>query len=91
MSTNSIDPPEPRPRLEAAVCEALDHYFSLLGDQAPHALHDMVMHAVEKPLLVYVMNRYQGNVSHASEALGITRTTLRSKLKRFGIHTSTEN
>lgn len=67
--------------LDDAVRKSLDQYFSLLGDQKPHALHDMVTQATEKPLLDYVMRRYRGNISHASEALGLTRNTLRKKLK----------
>jgi Fis family transcriptional regulator len=73
------------PRLDETIFHALEHYFKLLGDQSPHALHDMVMDAVEKPLLQFVVQRYAGNVSHASQALGITRSTLRAKLKRHGL------
>lgn len=71
--------------LEDSVAQSLDRYFLLLGDQAPHALHDMVIHATEKPLLDYVMKRYQGNVSHAAAALGLTRNTLRRKLQFHGL------
>jgi Fis family transcriptional regulator len=45
----------------------------------------MVMTAAERPLLIYVMDRYQGNLSHAAQALGITRFTLRSKLRAHGL------
>jgi Fis family transcriptional regulator, factor for inversion stimulation protein len=85
-SNTTPDQPDTNgPRLDETVRLALDHYFKLLGDQSPHALHDMVMDAVEKPLLCYVIERYAGNVSHASQALGITRSTLRAKLKRHGL------
>lgn len=70
-------------RIDDTIRQSLDHYFKTLGDQPPHALYDMVIGAVEAPLLDYVMQRYDGNVSHAAKALGITRTTLRKKL---GIH-----
>jgi Fis family transcriptional regulator, factor for inversion stimulation protein len=85
MSPDSSKPATQAPKLDETIIAALDHYFVLLGDQKPHALHDMVMAAVEKPLLKYVMQRYQGNVSHASLALGMTRTTLRTKLKQHGM------
>ena len=82
---DSNKPAARAPKLDETIVAALDHYFLLLGDQKPHALHEMVIGAVEKPLLRYVMRRYNGNVSHASLALGITRTTLRTKLKQHGI------
>ncbi len=68
------------PRIDDTIRQSLDDYFKTLGDQAPHALYDMVIGAVEAPLLAYVMQHYQGNVSHAAKALGITRNTLRKKL-----------
>jgi DNA-binding protein Fis len=40
----------------------------------------MVIQAVERPLLDYVLAHYQGNISHAASALGLTRNTLRKKL-----------
>ena len=73
-------------RIDDTIRQSLDHYFKTLGDQPPHALYDMVIGAVEAPLLAYVMQRYDGNVSHAAKALGITRNTLRKKL---GIHNIT--
>jgi Fis family transcriptional regulator, factor for inversion stimulation protein len=79
MPSNSSNPP----RIDDTIIQSLDHYFNTLGDQPPHALYDMVIRAVEAPLLAYVMQRYQGNVSHAAKALGITRNTLRKKL---GVH-----
>jgi Fis family transcriptional regulator, factor for inversion stimulation protein len=84
-SPNSNNHSDSPPNLEDTIRQALDHYFALLGDERPHALHDMVISAIERPLLAYVMNRYAGNVSHASAALGITRNTLRSKLKLHGL------
>jgi len=74
-----------RQSIDATVRQALDLYFETLGDQKPHALHDMVMTAAERPLLDHVMTRYQGNVSHAAAALGITRNTLRKKLASHGL------
>lgn len=79
------------PRVGQTVREALDHYFRTLGDQSPHALYDMVISATEKPLLEFVMARYNGNVSHAAKALGITRNTLRKKLELYGLYGVTKN
>jgi len=40
----------------------------------------MVLAAVEKPMLVLVMARAEGNQSKAADWLGINRNTLRRKL-----------
>ncbi len=72
-------------KVEDTIRQALDQYFQVLGDQPPHALYEMVISAAERPLLAYVMDRYQGNLSHAAQALGITRFTLRSKLRAHGL------
>lgn len=79
------------PSIHDTVRRALDQYFTALGDQAPHALYDMVIHAAERPLLEYVMQRYQGNVSHAAKALGITRNTLRKKLTQHRLNGNEPN
>lgn len=73
------------PRLGETVRKSLHHYFQALGDQPPHAVYDMVVLAVEKPMLEVVMARYRGNISHAAKALGLTRNTLRKKLHAHGL------
>ena len=45
-----------------------------------HAVYDMVVNAVERPMLEVVMQRAEGNQSKAAEWLGINRNTLRRKL-----------
>ncbi len=66
--------------IEECVRASLEQYFRDLRGTEPHALHDMVMHAVEKPLLDVVMQHAAGNQSKAAEWLGINRNTLRRKL-----------
>jgi Fis family transcriptional regulator, factor for inversion stimulation protein len=66
--------------IEDCVRETLVQYFKDLDGEQPHSLHDMVMLAVEKPLLDVVMRQAEGNQSKAAEWLGINRNTLRRKL-----------
>ncbi len=66
--------------LETAVRDNLDTYFRDLRGTEPHALYDMVIKAVERPLLDVVMAQADGNQSRAAEWLGINRNTLRRKL-----------
>ncbi len=66
--------------LETSIRENLDTYFRDLRGTEPHALYDMVIKAVERPLLDVVMTKAEGNQSRAAEWLGINRNTLRRKL-----------
>jgi Fis family transcriptional regulator len=66
--------------LEECVRDTLDRYFDDLRGTEPHALHEMIMNAVEKPLLEVVLRQADGNQSKAAEWLGINRNTLRRKL-----------
>ena len=69
--------------LEQCVLRSLEQYFADLDGARPHALHEMVLAAVERPLLQFVMNRTEGNQSTAAELLGINRNTLRKKLQQY--------
>ena len=71
--------------LEQCVVRSLDQYFINLDGAQPHALHEMVMQAVERPLIRYAMERCDGNQSAAAQLLGINRNTLRKKLSDYGL------
>lgn len=71
--------------LASCVKAALDEYFRNLDGEPPHAVYDMVLHCMEKPLLEYVMHRAGGNQSKAAEILGINRNTLRKKLQQHDL------
>ncbi|HEY8118716.1 MAG TPA: Fis family transcriptional regulator [Methylophilaceae bacterium] len=71
--------------IDACVRAALDEYFKDLDGQRPHAVYDMLLQCVEKPLLEYVLNRAGGNQSKAAEILGLNRNTLRKKLQQYHI------
>jgi len=66
--------------LQDSVRESLRLYFNDLDGTEPANLHDMLMRAVEKPLLQEVMERAQHNQSRAAQWLGLNRNTLRKKL-----------
>ncbi len=70
--------------IEQCILRALDQYFRDLGGAKPHQLHDMVIEAVERPLLKFALARCQGNQSAAADLLGINRNTLRKKLVDHG-------
>jgi Fis family transcriptional regulator len=62
------------------VKRSLNRYFRDLDGEAPHSIYDMVLHAVEKPMLEVVMRQANGNQTVAADMLGINRNTLRRKL-----------
>ena len=58
----------------------LNRYFRDLDGETPHAIYDMVLASVEKPMLEVVMKQANQNQTTAAEMLGISRSTLRRKL-----------
>jgi len=73
------------PRLDVYLEKALSRYFAELDGHAPNELYRRVLDQVEPPLLETVMIYTRGNQSRASEILGISRGTLRTKLKRYNM------
>ena len=65
--------------------DSLEQYFNDLEGTDPTNLHDMLVRAVEKPLLEAVMQRAMGNQSRAAQWLGLNRNTLRKKLLEHGL------
>ena len=69
--------------IEQCILRSLTEYFDNLGGAKPHALHEMVLQAVERPLIKFAIERTHGNQSAAAELLGINRNTLRKKLTEY--------
>jgi Fis family transcriptional regulator len=67
-------------QLDECVRESLETYFKDLGGEQPHAMYDMLIKAVEKPLLEVVMKQADDNQSRAAAWLDLNRNTLRKKL-----------
>lgn len=67
------------------ITSSLETYFRDLEGQPAARVYDMVIDAVERPLLEVVMREAQGNQLRASEILGINRNTLRKKLLAHGL------
>lgn len=74
-----------REQIQEVVRKSLKDYFVDLGEQKPSNVYDMVIRAVEMPILEVVMAHANGNQSHAAEMLGINRNTLRKKLQEHGL------
>ena len=67
------------------VRKAIDGYFKDLDGEKASGIYNMVVSAVEKPMLEVVMFQAQGNQTRAAELLGMNRNTLRKKLQQHGL------
>ena len=67
-------------QIEESVRSTLEQYFKDLGSAEPRGVHDMMLQALERPMLEVVMRQANGNQRKAAEWLGINRNTLRRKL-----------
>ena len=66
--------------IEECIRSSLEAYFKDLRGTEPDGMYDMMVRAVEKPLLEVVMQHAEQNQSRAAEWLGLNRNTLRKKL-----------
>jgi len=81
---NLVEPLSPLP-LHMQVRAALENYFYALEGERPVNLYKLVLGEVEPPLLETVLRYTRGNQTKAAEILGINRSTLRKKLKQYGL------
>ena len=70
--------------LRENVKSSLDQYFEKIGDAIGKNVYEMVRAEIEAPLLEVVMRYTRGNQSKAAILLGLSRGTLRKKLKVYG-------
>lgn len=69
--------------LSEAVTQAIQHYFHGFKGHEPVALYQLVMEEIEAPLLKSVMEYCKYNQSRAAIMLGLSRGTLRTKLRKY--------
>ena len=73
--------------LKDEVRKAMRRYFNQLDEKnIPINVYKLVLKEVEPPLLESVMRFANNNQSKAARVLGINRTTLRTKLKKYNIN-----
>jgi Fis family transcriptional regulator len=75
----------PQPALRECVARAVRRYLVDLQDHDADDLYDVVLREIEVPLFEEVLRHCGGNQTRAAAALGINRTTLRKKLKSYGL------
>ncbi len=69
--------------LRSCVQTVLEIYLMDMDGHKPGDLYGMVISEVEKPLLETVLRHARGNQTVAASILGMSRSTLRKKLRDY--------
>jgi Fis family transcriptional regulator len=71
--------------LREGVEQSVLHYFKKHGLQSPGNLYHFALGEFEKPLIRTVLNFVKGNQSLAAILMGVSRGTLRKKMKQYSM------
>ena len=85
-NTSSFELTQKNQPLHDSVRQSLENYLSQMkGQQLPSNLYELILAEVEAPLMAAVMEYTKNNQSRAAIVLGLSRGTLRKKLKMYGM------
>ncbi|MDT8439384.1 MAG: helix-turn-helix domain-containing protein [Wenzhouxiangellaceae bacterium] len=82
---NAMVESDSQPCLGDVVRRSVRQYLEDMGSTPPSDLHAFLLDSVERPLIEVVLAHTEGNQSRAAAILGITRATLRSRIRRYGL------
>jgi len=71
--------------LKQVVKDTLRNYFSNIGEEQPVDFYNILLEEIERPLLEVLINHTHYNQVKMAQILGISRGTLRKKLKQYGL------
>jgi len=71
--------------LRQAVKDTLRNYFTNIGGEQPIDFYSILLEEIERPLLEVLINHTHYNQVKMANILGISRGTLRKKLKQYGL------
>jgi len=71
--------------IRRSVTSAIELYLQDMDGHEVKDLYHVMLSEVEPAILDVVMNFVEGNQTEAAEMLGISRGTLRKKLKLYGL------
>jgi Fis family transcriptional regulator len=71
--------------LRQAVKDTLRNYFTNIGSEQPIDFYSILLEEIERPLLEVLINHTHYNQVKMATILGMSRGTLRKKLKQYGL------
>lgn len=71
--------------LKQVVKDTLKNYFTNIGTEEPIDFYSILLEEIERPLLEVLINHTHYNQVKMAQILGISRGTLRKKLKQYGM------
>ena len=71
--------------LKQAVKDTLSNYFTNIGAEQPVDFYFILLEEIERPLLEVLINHTHYNQVRMAQILGLSRGTLRKKLKQYGL------
>lgn len=71
--------------LRQAVKDTLRNYFTNIGNEQPVDFYNILLEEIERPLLETLITHTHYNQVRMANILGISRGTLRKKLKQYGM------
>ncbi len=71
--------------LRQAVRDTLRNYFTNIGGEQPVDFYSILLEEIERPMLEVLINHTHYNQVKMAHILGISRGTLRKKLKQYGM------
>lgn len=71
--------------LKQAVKDTLSNYFTNIGTEQPVDFYFILLEEIERPVLEVLINHTHYNQVRMAQILGISRGTLRKKLKQYGL------
>ena len=74
-----------KPEVDTTLQSEIESLIQQKVQSGEHEVYDTVIRHVERQLITQVLEFTQGNQVEASNILGVTRTTLRTKIKKLGI------
>jgi len=77
--------------LEDWLDKSIKQYISKMDGNVNGQLHELMIDAIEKPLLKMVLKETQGNQTKTANILGINRNTLRKKIQEHKIKWKEKN